>query len=592
MSCAGAKSPHDGRGAHPALLPLDLSDGDFDVSLLAKLSCSECSNVSDALQPNVTASRRAARTDVSISALALRVFLQGWEPAIECINTYQTFAVRAREHLQRSVKADAADALGSTAAPIAAATPAPTATLPPPVHPPTVHISLRLRDISLEAVAAAGGLPSSAAAAGGEETQVLVPAGCLTFRMESTWAIGASGTRASVMFPGALVSVGCVAAGDVMDTVCMDSRDALFGVRGLQLTASSRPVKEAEQQNTVQKVLRLDVGVQHMSCWANQHNLACMAALVQHVSMVAEHASQLQTVPASAKPATEKASSASLGATAYELTAGVDTLAMLLHSARHSGGPSTCPLFELAVMNLAVAASAHGDGAASANASLMLEVDVYNLRKAAWEPCMDPWTLGLHVSFPMAQGSSSARLSTVQHTRLEVRSAEALELTVTAAVADAAAAANSLLQHVSTVASEPDTLHQHVQEGGGAAGVNAALSATYQLRNLSGAALEVWLAAPQQDGSVPLRPPIGPPELVVDSSTSAALPVLLLHSSESLGRRSGRPSSAVGVIPEDDIDDEVQGVWQEKRQRRTLLFFRFAGQGPLAGPVNLDRWAP
>jgi len=193
----------------------------------------------------------------------------------------------------------------------------------------------------------------------------------------------------------------------------------------------------------------------------------------------------------------------------------------------------------------------------------------------------------------------------MHHTRLEVYSATGLEVTVTSTVADAVAASVAVANHIRSVAEplDADTPSLHrlpatvVDETGGDALATGA--GCYQLCNLTGREIEVWLAAMMPDGSTPRKTPRGPADMVVLSSAVVSLPVLDSHMSEISGRRVGRPSRDLGVILEDSsssmptsVEEPVQNQQQpgpEEKPRRNVMYFRLAGVGRQVGPVRLDR---
>jgi hypothetical protein len=272
---------------------------------------------------------------------------------------------------------------------------------------------------------------------------------------------------------------------------------------------------------------------------------------------------------------------------------------------------------------------------------LQVGLDVFNGSKMAWESVIDPWGACLNFTIPQLSTPSQSPSSTTgslstssnraenavgnpyasprgmsglsspsrlaphsRHLKLEVVSNQNFEATVTAAVTDAAAAAGAILAHIPAVVLEPDTLNRHIVPDNSTAAA-ASLPVTFQLNNLTGSDVDIWLEAPLPGGSLPARPPIGPPTMCLSPSGRAVLPVLPLYQGIPWrSRRAGKPSFTHGVEFDTSTDDgvgfvdDLESVEQEESvninnyisQRRTLLYFRFSGQqGPLSGPVFLDR---
>ena len=292
-------------------------------------------------------------------------------------------------------------------------------------------------------------------------------------------------------------------------------------------------------------------------------------------------------------------------------------------SSSSSSSPSLVPspLFELAISNLSVQSTDRGDGGSSGSAILQLTLDVFNGSKLAWEPAVDPWGVCINFTVPQLTPSSSSSSSStskhphhqhhhtvdsfMRHLKLEVVSKQGLEGTVTSAAIDAAGTAAEVLSHVEAVVREPDTFHQHIRSDSSSNSAGAgALPASYQLHNVTGQEVEVWLTVPLPGHEVPPRALLGAPTLMVASSRRVSLPVVSLHGGVGRSKRAGRPSREFGVVKDDAVDngggggtagdDDAAVQWSTRQsvphQRRTLMYFRFVGgQGPLAGPVYLDR---
>jgi hypothetical protein len=325
---------------------------------------------------------------------------------------------------------------------------------------------------------------------------------------------------------------------------------------------------------------------------------------------------------------------------------------------------SPSPLFEFALSKISLQVTDRGDGGSSGTAMLQVGLDVFNGSKMAWESVIDPWGACLNFTLPhlatststyssskvgvpmgavagnnapyaspsprgatatagvssgstaggaassngFSSSSSAAALARSRHMKLEVVSNQNFEATVTAAVTDAAAAAGAILSHIPAVVAEPDTLNEHILPDNSIAAA-ASLPVTFQLSNLTGADVDIWLEAPLPGGLLPARPPIGPATMCLSPSGRAVLPVLPLYQGVAWrSRRAGKPSFSQGVefdktTSGDDVlnSDEYGTVYNEEEstnsnstnaisQRRTLLYFRFSGQqGPLSGPVYLDK---
>ncbi|KAG7670791.1 hypothetical protein KSW81_004224 [Nannochloris sp. 'desiccata'] len=309
---------------------------------------------------------------------------------------------------------------------------------------------------------------------------------------------------------------------------------------------------------------------------------------------------------------------------------------------------SPSPLFEVALSKVSIQSTDRGDGGSSGIAMLQIGLDVFNGSKMAWESVIDPWGACLNFTIPQfsstssprggigsssynntpgnvvgggnpyvsprgggvergfaAAAAASNRAQGSQHLKIEVVSNQNFEATVTAAVTDAAAAAGAILSHIPAIILEPDTLNEHILPDNSIAAA-ASLPVTFQLNNLTGADVEIWLEAPLPGGIIPARPPIGPPTMCLPPSGRAVLPVLPLYQGIAWrSRRAGKPSLTKGVEFDNSIDGINAGGGEESqntktdtdtttvhtiRQRRTLLYFRFSGQqGPLSGPVFLDK---
>lgn len=102
-------------------------------------------------------------------------------------------------------------------------------------------------------------------------------------------------------------------------------------------------------------------------------------------------------------------------------------------------------------------------------------VNVYNFSKSAWEPLIEPWQLGFHIS----QDKSPDILS------VEVYSHKMMELTVTSATIALASKSAQFLQTDEDVLSKP-----------------RGSDAPYKIRNYTGFNLNVWAASEEEDSGL------------------------------------------------------------------------------------------
>ena len=191
---------------------------------------------------------------------------------------------------------------------------------------------------------------------------------------------------------------------------------------------------------------------------------------------------------------------------------------------------------------------------------------------------------------PAATGPAAAAAypSSSQHLKLALTSHTALELTVTEAAIESLTLAAGTATALAGIMQEPDTLLERMRASAAEGG---ACGTAFTLHNLTGSAMEVWLDVPLEDGSVPLRAPLGPPTLVAPSGADVTtLPVLPERLEAAGSRYAGAPSLALGVaIPtRARVPGEAGGAMY--RTKRTLMYFRLTGHGPLTGPIQLDRY--
>jgi hypothetical protein len=244
----------------------------------------------------VAVTQRPGGTDAALGGLALRLFMHGWEAAAECMHTYQAFASRARAQLAAAGQQREGSAGGAAAAsPAPAPAPAPAAgavlvlVLPegaPAAGASETVISVRLRGVCLEAVAASG----RAAQAPDAGEPLPVPVARLLAHLSLTAHQGGSGggSRLRVDLPAALLSLGSVPVGGLDDGMRLPLSDALLGVRGARLTVSATqaPADEAAGQPGHAQTA-VDLQAAQVSLWACPRNVCVAAALAQHAAHMA-----------------------------------------------------------------------------------------------------------------------------------------------------------------------------------------------------------------------------------------------------------------------------------------------------------------
>lgn len=111
-------------------------------------------------------------------------------------------------------------------------------------------------------------------------------------------------------------------------------------------------------------------------------------------------------------------------------------------------------------------------GNMTADTSIETFINVYNFSKSAWEPLIEPWSIGFH----MAKELNPDRLA------LELFSRKMMELTVTSATIALASKASQFLSSDEDVLSKP-----------------RGNSAPYRIRNYTGFAANVWVSGDVED---------------------------------------------------------------------------------------------
>ncbi|KAL8703518.1 MAG: hypothetical protein Q9201_003303 [Fulgogasparrea decipioides] len=111
-------------------------------------------------------------------------------------------------------------------------------------------------------------------------------------------------------------------------------------------------------------------------------------------------------------------------------------------------------------------------GAMTGDTSFDTYINVYNFSKSAWEPLIEPWQLGLHMS----------KDQNPDHLSVELYSHKVMELTVTSATIALASKSAQFLSTDEDVLSKP-----------------RGADAPYRIRNHTGFELNVWAAAQEED---------------------------------------------------------------------------------------------
>ncbi len=151
-----------------------------------------------------------------------------------------------------------------------------------------------------------------------------------------------------------------------------------------------------------------------------------------------------------------------------ELTATIEGIRVVLIGDLHE-----LPLLDISVKNFSVGVR-DWTGAMSADTSIDTFINVFNFSKSAWEPLVEPWQVGFH----MSKDINPDQLS------VELYSRKSLEVTVTSAsIALASKSAQFLSQDVD-VLSKP-----------------RGVDAPYKIRNYTGFEINVWADTPDEQSS-------------------------------------------------------------------------------------------
>jgi hypothetical protein len=280
---AGTRSPPTA-SPRPALLPLQLEGDDFDAASLVVMWAPDHAGGAQGPHPGwvLSVAQRPGEVEASVSALAVRVFMHGWEALAECVRTYQTFAAQARHHFDAGER----QRLAFAAAPPAARPPASSAALEgaPAAPRPELSVAVHLHGLVLEAVAAAGRAPPP------EREERPVPVACLRARLALHAAQGAAGSRARADLPALLLSLGTAPYASLGQDLRLPLSDALLGVHKASVTlVREEPPPKAEALGEAQErpLTTLAIDVERLSVWAAPRNVSVAAAMAQHAAHMA-----------------------------------------------------------------------------------------------------------------------------------------------------------------------------------------------------------------------------------------------------------------------------------------------------------------
>lgn len=149
-----------------------------------------------------------------------------------------------------------------------------------------------------------------------------------------------------------------------------------------------------------------------------------------------------------------------------EMTATLEGIRVILISDLHE-----LPLIDWSVKKFNVDVR-DWSGAMTGDTSFDTYINVYNFSKSSWEPLIEPWQLGFH----MSKDQNPDRLS------IEVYSHKMMELTVTSATIALASKSAQFLSTEEDVLSKP-----------------RGADTPYRIRNYTGFDLNVWAAAEEED---------------------------------------------------------------------------------------------
>lgn len=326
----------------------------------------------------------------------------------------------------------------------------------------------------------------------------------------------------------------------------------------------------------------ISTAARQVSLWTSERELAVLKALVDAAEQVHERAvGEVEPLLARASSA---ASVAGRPPPALLASVQVERISAALQELSARGVPRS--LVEAELSCLSVRGAARGLEA-SLEASAVLRADARV--PAGWEPLIEPWRAALLASAPLQLPRGlpvSVEEAPPGHVRVELRSSETLELTVTEA-------------SLATVG----TIVRALDAPSGAEHVPTSWPAPWTLENVSGSRLDVWLHVagerPTHDDT---------PLLLASSGERVALPVEgndRARSSCLAGTPSWRHGVASGEAGSDDSDTDstdaplvpLLGGWNSDEDNEgadgarlppSTLSFRLARTDEICGPVALD----
>ncbi|CAO1605338.1 Vacuolar protein sorting-associated protein 13 [Xanthoria calcicola] len=186
----------------------------------------------------------------------------------------------------------------------------------------------------------------------------------------------------------------------------------------------------------------------------------------QATSTKARRASKSLAPTKSDKSQVKRASQTSIVMKREELTATMEGVRVILIGDLHE-----LPLLDWSVKKFNVDVR-DWSAAMTADTSFDTYINVYNFSKSAWEPLIEPWQLGFHVS----------KDQDPEHLSVDVYSHKMMELTVTSATIALASKSAQFLSTEEDVLSKP-----------------RGADAPYRIRNHTGFDLNVWAAAEEED---------------------------------------------------------------------------------------------
>ena len=182
-------------------------------------------------------------------------------------------------------------------------------------------------------------------------------------------------------------------------------------------------------------------------------------------STVAKRTSK-STAPKKSPENTEKPSQSSIVMTREEMTATIEGIRVILIGDLHE-----LPLLDWSVKKFNVDVR-DWSSAMTGDTSFDTYMNVYNFSKSAWEPLIEPWQLGFH----MSKEQNPDLLS------VEVYSHKMMELTITSATIALASKSAQFLSTDEDILSKP-----------------RGTDAPYRIRNYTGFDLSVWAATHEED---------------------------------------------------------------------------------------------